>query len=258
MGRVIIELVINDLMNNTRKHVHNDIELKFIENNSLTKFRIDTFSTKEPETLDWIDSFDKNTVLWDIGSNIGLYSIYAAKKKNCSVIAFEPSVFNLELLARNIWVNNLSDLITIIPLPLTEYIKTSSLKMTSTEWGGALSTFGEDYGSDGEELSTSFEYKIMGLSMEDAAEKFDLPKPNHIKIDVDGIEHLVLKGGRSILQQAETVLIESNDAFEEQAHQSNKYLEKSGFKLKEKRHAEYYDRFDGIESSTYNQIWIKK
>ena len=257
MGRVIVELVINDFMNNAKKHIHKDIEFKFIENNSLTKFRIDTFSTKEPETLDWIDGFEKDTVLWDIGANIGLYSIYAARKKNCTVVAFEPSVFNLELLARNIWVNGLSDLITVIPLPLTEHIKTSSLKMTSTEWGGALSTFGEDYGSDGEELPMTFEYMIMGLSMEDAAEKFKIPKPDHIKIDVDGIEHLVLRGGGSVLKQAKTVLIEINDAFKDQANQSNIYLEKSGFRLKEKRHAEYYDKFDGIESSTYNQIWVK-
>ena len=60
-----------------------------------------------------------------------------------------------------------------------------------------------------------------------------------------------------MLKQAKTVLIEINDAFKDQANQSNIYLEKSGFRLKEKRHAEYYDKFDGIESSTYNQIWVK-
>ena len=37
-------------------------------------------------------------VFVDIGANIGLYSIYAAKCRNIKVFAFEPSVFNLEFL----------------------------------------------------------------------------------------------------------------------------------------------------------------
>ena len=32
----------------------------------------------------------------DVGANIGLYSIYAAKTKNCNVFSFEPSFLNLE------------------------------------------------------------------------------------------------------------------------------------------------------------------
>ena len=57
--------------------------------------RIKTYATKEPETLQWIDEFEKGSVLWDIGANIGLYSLYAAKSRQCRVIAFEPSVFCL-------------------------------------------------------------------------------------------------------------------------------------------------------------------
>ena len=132
------------------------------------------------------------------------------------------------------------------------------MNMSNTEWGGALSTFGEEYGSDGEKLSTAFEYRMMGLSMEDAVNIFKLPQPDHIKIDVDGIEHLILKGGKEVLNNAQSILIEINDAFIEQAEKSNQYLENSGYILREKRHAEYYDKYDGIESTTYNQIWIKK
>ena len=43
---------------------------------------IDEFFTKEKETIEWINSFEKNKnmILWDIGANIGIYSIYAALK----------------------------------------------------------------------------------------------------------------------------------------------------------------------------------
>ena len=92
------------------------------------------------------------STFWDIGANVGLYSIYAAKKKNLRVIAFEPSVFNLELLARNLFLNDLQDKVTIAPLALSDGLGTSVLRMTTTEWGGALSTFGKMTGWNGESI----------------------------------------------------------------------------------------------------------
>ena len=61
--------------------------------------------TKEPETLEWIDQFKGDKIVfWDIGANVGLYSIYAAlKHKDIQIISFEPSVNNLRVLSRNIY-----------------------------------------------------------------------------------------------------------------------------------------------------------
>ena len=39
--------------------------------------------------------------------------------------------------------------------------------MTSIDWGGSLSTFGEDYMYDGSNLKKEFNYKMLGLSMND-------------------------------------------------------------------------------------------
>jgi FkbM family methyltransferase len=55
----------------------------------------------------------RGSVLWDIGANVGLYSCYAVKARDCRVFAFEPSVFNLELLARNIFLNGIADQATM-------------------------------------------------------------------------------------------------------------------------------------------------
>ena len=51
------------------------------------------------------------------------------------MFAFEPSVFNLELLARNIYLNKLVEQIVIVPLPLASSLKISTLNMTTTDWG---------------------------------------------------------------------------------------------------------------------------
>ena len=152
IGRYFLDQVLNSVMSRTYKVRHQRLDLTFTIPNSVNYFRINTFSSKEPETLEWIDGIPKGSVVWDIGANVGLYSCYAAKARECEVFAFEPSVFNLELLARNVFLNNLTDKVVIVPLPLCEDLRLSTLNMTSVEWGGALSSFGKDYGWDGKKL----------------------------------------------------------------------------------------------------------
>lgn len=62
---------------------------------------------------------------------------------------------------------------------------------------GGLSTFGQNYGWDGMTLRQVFEFQAVGLSMEDAVQRLGLPQLDYIKMDVDGIEHLILQGGSS-------------------------------------------------------------
>ena len=254
-GRYLFGQIIDNTMGRTQETEHRGIKFLFSVPNALNRYRIDTFSTKEPETLEWIDRFPQGSILWDIGANIGLYSCYAAKMRNCRVFAFEPSVFNLELLARNIFLNQLTDLVTIIPLPLSSELAVSKLRMTTTQWGGALSTFGQSYGHDGEPIAKVFEFPTIGLSIADAVDLFRLPQPDYIKMDVDGIEHLILKGGLPVLRTIREASIEINDQFTEQAVDARKYLEEAGLSFKQKKHAEYFDFHTGSTKDTFNQIW---
>ena len=75
-------------MNQTKVIDHSGVKLIFAVPNSLSNYRADSFSTKEPETLEWIDSMPDGSVVWDIGANVGIYSCYAAKHRNCRVFAF--------------------------------------------------------------------------------------------------------------------------------------------------------------------------
>ena len=254
-GRYLFWRITAKAMAQTRTIEHGGVSLTFAAPNELAQARAATFSTKEPETLEWIDGIPQGASVWDIGANVGIYSCYAAKKRGCRVFAFEPSVFNLELLARNIFLNGLVDRITIVPLPLSESLAVSMLNMTSTDWGGAMSTFGQDYGHDGRSLAKIFEFPTIGLSMADAVGLLKIPQPDYIKMDVDGIEHLILKGGQTILREAKGILIEINDAFAAQAGEAGRILREAGFILKEKKHGDTLP--DGAEQ-TFNQIWIKK
>jgi FkbM family methyltransferase len=256
-GRYVCEQILDVSMNQTKVIDHSGVKLIFAVPNSLSNYRADSFSTKEPETLEWIDSMPDGSVVWDIGANVGIYSCYAAKHRNCRVFAFEPSVFNLELLARNIFLNKLTERVTIVPLPLSDELSLNGLNMTSTVWGGALSTFGQSYGHDGETMQKVFVIPTIGLSMVDAVGLLRISQPDYIKMDVDGIEHLILKGGIPILSKTKSVLIEINDKFNTQAQEADSYLREAGFTLKEKRHADYFDTYTTAARYTYNQIWVK-
>ena len=83
-----------------------------------TEFRVRTLLTKEPETLAWIDTFQKGEVFWDIGANIGVYGLYAARN-GMRVQMFEPSPVNHWLLTRNVEVNKL-DNVTTYPFALSD------------------------------------------------------------------------------------------------------------------------------------------
>ena len=69
---------------------------------------------KEPDMIEWIESFNRNDILFDVGANIGLYSIFASKQGIKKVIAFEPEALNFALLNQNIFLNNEQD--RIVPL----------------------------------------------------------------------------------------------------------------------------------------------
>jgi FkbM family methyltransferase len=255
-GRYFFEQILGNAMGRTLTVEHGGTRLEFAVPNGLNKYRADTFATKEPETLEWIDRIPEGSVLWDIGANVGLYSCYAAKARGCRVFAFEPSVFNLEILARNIFLNQLTDRVTIVPLPLSDRLAFSKLNMTSTDWGGSLSTFGESYGHDGQAISKVFEIPTIGLSMVDAVSLLDIPRPAYIKMDVDGIEHLILKGGLPILRDIRGASIEINDNFATQAIEAKRCLEEAGLSFREKRHAKHLDLQSGPARFTFNQIWV--
>lgn len=245
------------MMQRVRMEAYNGQILKFIAPNYLADWRAQTFATKEPETLDWIDSMPDECILWDIGASVGIYSLYAAQSKDAKVFAFEPSIFNLELLARNISHNKLHEKICIVPIALSNKTNFNTMHMTSTDMGSALSTFGEVFGWDGEEIDHNFSFNTIGITMDDAVLHLKIPFPNYIKIDVDGLEHLILLGGQKVLEQVEGVLIEVNDNFIEQAEGVEKALIDSGLTLVDKRHSSYEFSDDSHEQahSAFNQIW---
>ena len=237
-------------------------KVKFFCPNNLVEWRVNTFYTKEPETLDWIRSFNNNSeiVFWDIGANIGLYSIFAALKfKNIKIIAFEPSTSNLRILSRNISKNNLSSKISICQLALTNsQNKFLNLNESNFLEGSALHSFGEDFGHEGKKVEFEHKYSILGTNMDFLIKNNIIQEPNYIKIDVDGIEHFILSGGEECLKSKylKSISIELNENFTEQYNKSLEILTKANFKFKEKNRSNLISVSEDFKK-TYNFIFEK-
>jgi FkbM family methyltransferase len=241
----------NYIRNKKRVINHNGVFYSFSSPNKLCDFRTKSFSSKEPETLKWIDSFSKESVFWDIGANVGIYSIYAAKSRECNVYSFEPSVFNLETLARNIFMNKLDSNITIMPFAVNNIMGQGNLNMSSTDLGGALSTFDKSYDDSGKNMKVIFKYSIFAISIDQIISNLKIKSPDYIKIDVDGIELLILKGGKNILKKVKGVLIELTHDWLERKIDCEKILFDSGLKNTTKK----YLTNTKSSKECYNQIW---
>ena len=241
-----------------------NIETKFFVPNELTDWRVKTFFYKEPETLEWIDNFEKkeNLIFWDIGANIGLYSIYnALKNKSSSTISFEPSTSNLRILSRNIYINNLENRIKIFPLPLTNK-ENCFLTMNENDFneGGALNTIGESINFEGKKFDSKMKYQTFATSINNLIENKMIELPDYIKIDVDGIEHLILEGASKILvnEKIKSLSIEINENFSEQYEKALKIMHNNNFKILQKKHNEKLFNQNSKFSKTFNYIFVRE
>ena len=107
----------------------------------------------EPETVRWIETdFEEGQVFYDVGANVGAYSLIASRfhQGSVRVYAFEPSSPNYAQLCKNININNSQN---IVPLPLALSDKTSidTFNYSSLLPGGALHALGQplDFRGDG-------------------------------------------------------------------------------------------------------------
>lgn len=218
------------------------------------RMRAKTFEIKEPETLNWIDSMRETDTLIDIGSNIGLYSIYAGIK-GVTTYAVEPDALNFALLNLNINRNNLSDRVVGFCIALHDHSCISSLAKKELVWGGALSCFGGNTDQHGNSFTSIHRQGSLGLSLDRFCELGDI-NPSHIKLDVDGNELLVLSGAKDCLSRRSlrSVLVELDETNPDYAS-SVEILEQSGLRLQARCQSELVAR--GAYSTSFNCIFMR-
>ena len=178
--------------------------------------RVRTYSTKEPQTLLWIDqNLQAGDVFYDIGANIGQYGLYAAQKvgPELSVLCFEPESQNYAALNKNIYLNQLSQSVKAYCLAVAGETAIADFNVVGVlAEGHALHQFASLTDEMGRSFTPAHIQGMMGVSLDDLVYKYGLECPTHIKIDVDGNEPQIMKGAKKTLRdpRLKSVLIEIN------------------------------------------------
>jgi len=160
--------------------------------------------SKEPWTVAVIESLAPEEVFWDIGANVGSYTLLAAAR-NLAVVAFEPVSENYGTLCRNLALNNLLDQVLALCIGLGPGDGLAWMHRSDMRSGAASHLVTED------PKKVSFHKQLIPvLGGDTAARYFKLPLPHAIKLDVDGTEREVLQGMEGILasEQLRILLIE--------------------------------------------------
>jgi FkbM family methyltransferase len=188
---------------------------------------------REPETLEWIDSFQTPCGFWDIGANVGSYALYAALRPRVSVLAFEPAPASYAALCRNIEANGSGDRIEALCIALSDVTRIGTLNMSATNAGNSFNSFESTLDCFGRELDIRFRQATIGFSIDDFRRSFGIATPHYLKIDVDGIEQQILDGAAETLTDPalRSVLIELESEETERNAGILARLERAGFVL---------------------------
>ena len=180
--------------------------------------------TKQPATIRWVDSFQPNSVFWDVGANVGVYTLYAARRGDVKVVAFEPAAVNYFLLAANCEANKLDSQVDCLPVGLGSDRAIARFDVSQFESAKSFSVGGKRADRHHSQQAT------LVLSMDRLIDEYGLACPNYIKIDAPGALEAIIACGTRTLQRRE--LRELHIEIREQSKAAQRILavlERSGF-----------------------------
>ncbi|MEI6645082.1 MAG: FkbM family methyltransferase [bacterium] len=127
----------------------------------------------------------------NIGANIGYYACIAASMGK-KVVAFEPDIDNCRLLYKNIYLNKFDELVEIFPIALAE--RAGLLNLFGFSTGASLVNIWNSR-EDGvlvpvHDMDTLLAHRVVGRRC-------------LFLLDVEGAEHLVLRGGKKCIAEAD-------------------------------------------------------
>ncbi len=182
------------------KKLPNGLLMEVSANDHIEKylFWYGAYEKKEVTTMQALLTAD--SVVVDIGANIGYYSLMAAEKVTAGrIYSFEPVTKNLGKIERNISLNKF----TVIH-PIQTAI--SNVSGSTTIYISADDNSGMSGLRTAENFSGQSE-TVKCLTLDEAVIEYNLPKINLIKIDVEGSEVNVLKGMMKIITEQKPIIL---------------------------------------------------
>jgi FkbM family methyltransferase len=205
-------------------------EIELIDGPSTYRFRCETVRelnrclnlfTKEPGTLNWIKSeFQPGQVFFDIGANMGVYTILAARQlaPGGKVYAFEPHGPNFARLIDNILCNQVQRDVIPSNFALHDsegYLDFNYESVVAGTSNSQLAPSPDALAGGGSKGIVELKH---ATSVDRLIDSGRAVSPHHVKIDVDGNEYLILQGMTTLLgspQAPLTLQVEMNEPYSE-------------------------------------------
>ena len=139
----------------------------------------------------------KDDVFLDIGANVGMHTVFASKFAK-EVIAIEPSEKTFEHLLKTVEINN-CDNVSCHNIGLWDKDETRLFYHLPKSAGSSHFTI--DY-HESNAIKNDVEVRRL--------DNLELPHIDVVKLDVEGVEKFVLKGGKKLFNECPTLFIELN------------------------------------------------
>jgi len=127
--------------------------------------------------------------VWDVGAHVGLYTLTAARRvtPRGAVVAFEPVPANAAVLDRHLTLNA-CDWVQVVRMAVTDHV--GHVRMH------------EDRSSSECRVDPDGTLEVPSTTLDAWHAAHGGPLPDIIKIDTEGAEAAVLRGGAGVIQQA--------------------------------------------------------
>lgn len=174
------------------------IQLSYTDKfNSVSGIIVSHGSFEECELNVVFANLTEQSVFFDIGANVGLYSLSVAHQfKDIEIHAFEPVPDTLFEFKKNLARNRLENKIILNHLAVTD--KNGSVYITANHHSSNYLT---------EAASTQCILEVECITVDTYVEKYSIKKIDFIKIDVEGKELSVLKGAKQALKSFKPILL---------------------------------------------------
>ncbi len=152
-------------------------------------------------------TIEEQDIIFDVGANIGWYSLLLGKKSPLSVkiYAFEPDPLNFSLLEHNVKINNIKQVICI-KKAVSDVEETKILYQYPSKNFGRHSLL---------PINDNTQIPVETIALDKFIERnnIDYRKIKFMKVDIEGYEYFAFKGAIKVLQHTPFILSEYSPSY---------------------------------------------
>jgi FkbM family methyltransferase len=165
----------------------------------------------------------KDLTIFDIGANIGLFTLYAYEKAK-HIYAMEPASEHFKCLSKMVEFNKFKN-VTLINKAISNYNKKSTFYYHPNKTAHSLYVINPEF--------VTFKEEVQCISMDNVFDEFKIEHVDFMKFDAEGIEAEVFggEGFAKVSDKIDMIFFETHDWMDRQEHQVINSLELRGFKV---------------------------